>query len=103
MKKLIRNNKVGVLITDGYGAGWYSWNWNEQLLFSPEIIEMVEQGRANEITEEWVKENLGIDDVYCGGAQGLEVHWLPVGTAFYVWEYDGAEELITLKDLEIIA
>jgi hypothetical protein len=26
IKKVIRDGKVAVLISDGYGAGWYSWN-----------------------------------------------------------------------------
>ena len=103
MEKVIRDGKVAVLISHGYGAGWYSWNTNEQLLFSPKIVEMVEQGKANQINEDWVKENLGIEDVYCGGASDLQIHWLPVGTAFKVEEYDGAEILITMNELYIIA
>ena len=103
MEKVIRDGKVAVLISHGFGAGWYSWNSNEQLLFSPKIVEMVEQGKANEIDEDWVKENLGIEDVYCGGASDLQIHWLPVGTAFQVQEYDGAESLRTMDDLCIVA
>jgi len=103
MEKVIRNNKVAVLISHGFGAGWYSCNRYQELLFSPKIVEMVEQNRINEIDEDWVKENLGIEDVYCGGAEGLQIHWLPVGTAFGVDEYDGAESLRTLADLVLVA
>ena len=28
MNKVIRDGKVAVLYSPGYGAGWYSWNWN---------------------------------------------------------------------------
>ena len=103
MEKVIRDNKVAVLISHGWGAGWYSWFNNQELLFSPKIVDMVEQNRANEIDEDWVKENLGLEDVYCGGASGLKIYWLPVGTAFAVDEYDGNESLRTLADLDIIA
>jgi|SRR5690606_6090322 len=103
MEKVIRDGKVAVLISHGFGAGWYSWNSNQKLLFSPKIVEMVEQNRANEIDEDWVKENLGIEDVYCGGASSLKIHWLPVGTAFEVDEYYGAESLRTLADLVLVA
>jgi len=103
MEKVIRNNEVAVLISHGFGAGWYSWNSNQELLFSPKIVEMVEQNRANEIDEDWVKKNLGIEDVSCGGAKNLEIHWLPIGTAFEIDEYDGAESLRTLADLVLVA
>lgn len=104
MEKLIRDGKVAVLISHGFGAGWYSWSSNnEALLFHPKLVEMVEQGKADQIDEDWVKENLGIEDVYCGGASDLQIHWLPVGTAFQVEEYDGAESLRTMDDLCIVA
>lgn len=35
---------------------------------------MVDQGRNKEISDEWVKENLGIN-VYTGGAKGLTIYW----------------------------
>ena len=59
MEKVIRDGKVAVLVSHGFGAGWYSWNTeHQQLLFHPKLVEMVEQNRINEITDEWVKENL---------------------------------------------
>lgn len=103
MEKVIKDGKVAVLVSHGFGAGWYSWNRNEQLLFNPKLVEMVEQNRTNEIDEDWVKENLGIEDVYCGGASDLKIHWLPIGTAFEINEYDGAESLITIADLVHVA
>jgi hypothetical protein len=103
MEKVIRNGKVAVLISHGFGAGWYSWNTkHEQLLFHPKLVEMVEQNKNEDIDNEWVKENLGID-IYAGGSDGLSIHWLPVGTAFQVEEYDGSESLRTIDDLGIIA
>jgi hypothetical protein len=103
VEKVIRDEKVAVLISHGFGAGWYSWNDNEELLFNPKLVEMVEQGKSKEINEDWVKENLGIENVYCGGAKDLEICWLPIGTAFQVEEYDGAESLRTFDDLTIVA
>ncbi len=104
MEKVIRNNEVAVLISHGFDAGWYSWNTDHQeILYHPKLVEMVEQNRANEINEEWIKENLGIIDIYCGGASGLSIHWLTVGTAFEVVEFDGNEGLRTLEDLVLVA
>jgi hypothetical protein len=43
LKKVIRDGKVAVLYSPGFGAGWYSWNSSvPQCLFSPEIVAMVE-------------------------------------------------------------
>lgn len=104
MEKVIRNNKVAVLVSHGFGAGWYSWNAEHpELLFHPKIVEMVEQNLADEIDNDWIKENIGISNIYCGGASDLQIHWLPVGTAFEVDEYDGKESLITLASLVLIA
>lgn len=103
MKKVIRNGKVAVLVSEGWAAGWYSWNREyKELLFHPKLIEMVEQGRNKEITREWVKENLGID-IYTGGAKGLRIHWLPVGTKFYISEEDGEETLVIIDYISITA
>ena len=104
MEKVIRDGKVAVLISHGFGAGWYSCNPGyQQLLFNPKLVEMVEQNRADEINEDWVKENLGLDDVYCGGAADLAIHWLPIGTAFMIDEYDGSEGIITIDSLTLVA
>lgn len=104
MEKVIRDGKVAVLVSHGFGAGWYSWNAAyQELLFSPKIVEMVEQNRTNEIDEDWVKENLGIEDVYCRGASDLKIHWLSIGTAFKLEEYDGSESLRTIADLVLVA
>ena len=103
MDKVIRDGKVAVLISQGFGAGWYSWNTKyKELLFHPKLVEMVEQQRIEEITDEWVNENLGID-IYTGGSDGLKIYWLPIGTAFHVEEYDGSESIKTIEDLCIVA
>lgn len=95
MQKVIRDNKVAVLISHGFGAGWYTWNRDhEVLLFHPKLVEMVENNKQDDITEEWVEENLGIKDVSCNGATDLVIHWIPVGTKFYIEEHDGDETLI---------
>ena len=103
MEKVIRDGKVAVLISQGWGAGWYAWHRdNQELLFSPKLVEMVEQNRKNEINDQWILENLGID-MYAGGSDGLEIHWLPIGTIFCIEEYDGFETIRTIEDLVLTA
>ena len=99
MEKIIRDGKVAVLYSPGLGAGWYSWNTEHPcLMFHPKLVEMVEAGRASDITDEWVMENLGID-IYAGGAEQLKIEWLPEGTAFRIDEYDGSESIVTAEEL----
>lgn len=103
IEKVIRDGKVAVLYSPGFGAGWYTWNKeHKELLFHPKVVEMVEAGKSKDITDEWVKENLGID-IYTGGAEQLKIEWLPEGTAFRVDEYDGAESIQTIEVLTITA
>lgn len=102
IRKVERNGKVGVLISHGYGAGWSTWGDVEQALFSPEIIELVENNKFDEITDELCRKLFG-DYFYTGGRDGLKVHWLDKGTCFMVEEYDGAESLTTTDDLYFIA
>ena len=45
MEKVIRDGKVAVLYSPGYGAGWYSWHDIEDLLYDPAVVEMVEKGK----------------------------------------------------------
>lgn len=104
MEKVIRNGKVAVLVSGGFGAGWYSWNQNhKELLFHPKLVALVEAGKQSEITEDWCLKELGISDIYCGGAGDLDIEWLYEGTAFQIEEYDGSESIRTLGDLTLVA
>lgn len=95
--KLIRDNHVAVLVSSGFGAGWSTWNYDyPQMLFDPTIAEMLEGDETNE--EELFKKieaycSEKYPDAYLGGLDGLYVEWLPVGTAFRIHEYDGAESI----------
>jgi len=92
MEKVIRGGDVAVLFSPGFGAGWYSWHGVEQLLFDPRVVELLEQGRRDEIADYCA----GVygEDHYYGGAEDLIVAWIPVGVKFRVHEYDGAESLV---------
>lgn len=105
MEKVIRDGKVAVLLSAGYGAGWGSWNYgiHDVIMFHPKIVQMVEDGREMDITEEWLEKELGLEGVYTGGRDGLYIKWVPEGTKFRIDEYDGAETIITDEDLNIVA
>ena len=103
VNRYIKDGKVAVAYTPGFGAGWASWakqDVMETLLFHPDIIQMILDGREEEINEDWLVEHFGeaFRNVYCGGNVQLDVEWLPIGTVFRVHEYDGSECIVTLDD-----
>ena len=91
MKKLIRDSKVAVLVSPGFGAGWYSWHHLEELVYDPSIVEWVEQEQLDKILTYM---ELKYPEVYRGGLEDLVVEWVPVGARFRIDEYDGAESLV---------
>lgn len=103
MEKLVRNGCVAVLVSHGYGAGWYSWEGDEAMLFDPVLAEMLEEGRAVEGDSAWLEKIEQVakqryPNTYLGGLDGLTVHWVPEGIRFRIEEYDGAESLCLESD-----
>jgi hypothetical protein len=93
MNRVIENGKVAVLYSPGFGAGWYSWNECEPLLFDPVVVEMVRNNRHDEI-ESYITRAYPDTDVFCGEVKTLTIAWVPVGEKFQIDEYDGAESVI---------
>ena len=101
IQKVERDGKVAVLVSGGFGAGWSTWMDEEHaavLLYHPKIVELVEQKRTHEITQDICKDILGILDkensyVCVLGASNLRVEWIEKGSLFEIEEYDGSETL----------
>lgn len=93
--KLVRDGKVAVLISRGFGAGWYTWIHESWALYDPVIVQMLEMGLPDvrDKIVEYCKVTYG-DEHYYGGVDDLEVVWLDEGTKFFIDEYDGAESLV---------
>lgn len=94
--KLIRDGKVGVLISPGFGAGWSTWGCP---LFDKEIVELLEK-EDFEGLEVLLEEKY--PNTYTGGLRDLKIVWLPVGTKFIVHEYDGSESIQLETDMDWI-
>jgi hypothetical protein len=95
MEKVVRDGKVAVLVSPGFGAGWYTWNREENsevMLFDPEVVAWVEGGKVGPAPS--MEEKYGWEYFYDGGAGDLVVRWVPVGAKFRIDEYDGAESLV---------
>ena len=100
MKKVIKDNRVAILVSDGFGAGWSTWadsEVEEKALFCPEIVNMILEGKKDEITDELIASLLG-ENFYTGGLGGLDVEWVEQGAIFKIDEYDGSESLFIFDE-----
>lgn len=98
MNKVIRDGKVAVLYSPGFGAGWYTWNLEHpEIIYDPGIVDLLESGEQDKliayVTLKW-------PDLYTGGMDSLKIVWLPVGTAFKIEEYDGNESITVKEDVD---
>jgi len=110
IKKVVKEGKVAVLVSKGWGAGFTTWttNWNPedknclQQLFDPTLVEMCKQLQSLKFFD---RDRTGLLDqmleyiqktypkAFVGGIEDLEVEWVPEGSLFRVNEYDGKEEV----------
>jgi hypothetical protein len=93
IRKVIRDGKVAVLYSPGFGAGWSSWGGNRQCLFAPEIVALVERGAGPDAIADEALRLFG-DGFYTGGASGLTIEWIEQGRQFRIDEYDGSESIV---------
>lgn len=102
MRKVIRNGKVAVLYSPGYGAGWSSRldsrGGSNACLFDPDIVALVEADASGAEIEELAKSKW--PDGYFGGASDLTIEWIDEGTLFRIKEYDGYESIEYNYDAE---
>lgn len=97
--KVQRFGKVAVIISPGFGSGWYSWHNIEELLFDPKVVDMIERGAAfEEITLYCDKTYEHTRQKFWGGTEDLEIVWIPEGSIFRISEYDGSERLVLQDD-----
>ena len=95
MSKCIRDGKVAILYSPGFGAGWSTWNddeFKEFLLHDEKLVELVETDQKDKI-EEYVKSVIP-SGFYGGGIDELQIAWVSQGNPFYITEYDGSEGII---------
>ena len=104
MNKVIRDEKVAVVVSPGFGAGWSTWSYSggedyrDFMMFDPTLVDMVERGESAETIETYVTSMH--PGTYCGASDDLTIQWLPVGTAFRIHEYDGSESVEIRDDMD---
>lgn len=99
MEKLIKDGMVAVLVSQGYGAGWSTWNnGHPEIVFDPVLAQMVLDEVEYQQMVEYCEKRY--PDCYLGGLQQLVVEWLMIGTNFRIDEYDGYESIEILGDID---
>jgi hypothetical protein len=103
MDKVIRNGEVAVLYSPGHGSGWSTWNEDHPaILFDPTVVEYVRTECKSMSRVDMIEYLMDTyPGIYFGsGFDDLEIRWVPVGTRFYIHEYDGSETVV-LVDTEL--
>ena len=95
IKKVIRDGKVAVLFSPGFGAGWSTWNleYADEMMFDPGLVKLIEDKANNDTIDRYIEDKF--PDVYAGGSNDLKIAWIPIGDKFLITEYDGSESIIT--------
>ena len=86
MRKIVRDGKVAVAVSHGYGAGWSTWgdvspmdaDFNQFIL-----DEDIDSAKA------WAEKN----GHYGGGIEQIAIYWVEEGDSFEISEYDGSESI----------
>lgn len=95
--KVVRDGKVAVIVSPGYGAGWSTWADEgpnaKSAVFAPDVVAWIEDGKPEDDERyDAFEARYG----YGGGLHQAEVEWLPVGTRFFIEEYHGHESLVVI-------
>ena len=97
MNKTIKDGRVAVLYSPGYGAGWSTWNPDyPEMVFDPGLVDLVLAGNEEKILAYVV---LKWPTAFMGGVEDLRVEWISEGTDFMIKEYDGAETIVTKEEV----
>lgn len=101
MNKVIKDGRVAVIVSRGFGAGWSTWNDYEKrdfFLFDPVLVNLVINEQDKKVLYEKIKQR--VDEVYPDqyncilGIDGLSIDWVDEKSRFIIHEYDGAEYLM---------
>jgi hypothetical protein len=92
MEKLIKDGKVAVAVSKGFGVGWSTWSDANPM--DKRFNELILEGNLKEA--EALAKDLGY---YSGGLEDCEIEWVEIGTRFEIKEYDGNESLRIYVDI----
>lgn len=83
-------NKIGIIFSPGFGAGWSTWGDPNSCL-DQELAKAIHENAPLEKLEEIANKNW--PGQYTGGLHECEVTWVNENTQFRIAEYDGSESV----------
>jgi hypothetical protein len=95
MEKVIKDGKVAVLVSYGFGGGFYTWGAPVEAIFDPMLVDLIENNKIQDAIN-YVEKTY--PDAYEGGVGQLDIEWIPEGSKFIINEYDGSESLQLMDD-----
>jgi hypothetical protein len=90
MEKVIRDGKVAVLVSYGFGGGFHTWGAPVEAIFDPILVDLIENNKIPDAID-YVEKTY--PDAFSGGVGQLDIVWIPEGAKFIINEYDGSESL----------
>lgn len=89
------NNKIGVIISSGYGVGWSTWGDSDMAL-DQELAQAISDKEPEEKISHIANKNW--PEEYMGGLDDCYVEWIDKGVRFKITEYDGFESIEFKED-----
>lgn len=93
MEKIVKDGKVAVAVSFGFGSGWSSELKNINPM-DARFNQLFIEGKHDEVVKICKEENLG----YADGAKDVEIVWVDESADFVITECDGHEDIITIGD-----
>ena len=93
MEKIVRDGKVAVAVSTGFGAGWSTWT--DVNCMDARFNQLFLDGKYGEAAALCKELDLGSGI----GARDVKIIWVPVGTEFQINEYDGSESIEYKDDI----
>lgn len=99
-EKMVRDGMVAILYSPGFGAGWSSWG-QPWMATDKRLVETFEAGaHVGDVAEQIAAAEHDSDYICVLAANELALKWLPVGTRYFIDEYDGSESVRTEEVLD---
>jgi hypothetical protein len=99
-KKCIRDGKVAVIYSPNHEAGWSTWNktYKYFLMHDASLVDLIESNQEH-LIEDYLNSIFPDNNIYVSPNNlSLAIAWVPVGTQFYIKEYDGSESIVFNHD-----
>ena len=94
MKKYIRDGRIGVLISPGYGSSFSTWTGDMEMAIDKDLIEAFLDDDTVEMKHIL---STKYDNPYIS-VENLVLEWVTVGERFMIAEYDGHEEIVIVDE-----